>query len=259
MTAVKQPIFLCENVKIGTEDKSIVRGVDLTVYPGEIHALMGPNGSGKSTFASGLMGHPAMNLEGHIYLNGEALEDMPTHERAKRGLFLGFQYPVAIPGVTVASFLRAALAAVRGETPNVFEFRRQLEETFAQLGVPWAFADRYLNDGFSGGEKKRLEILQMALLKPKFIILDEIDSGLDVDALKVVSRGIHSAAEQGAGVLMVTHYQRLLDLVTPTRVHYFMEGRIAFEGGVETVKELEANGYDWLRDKLVTPEKGART
>lgn len=253
MSKTAEPIFTCKNVQIGTDNKSIVKGVDLTVYPGEIHALMGPNGSGKSTFASGLMGHPNMTLEGRVFLNGEPIEQMPTHERAKRGLFLGFQYPVAIPGVTVASFMRATLGAVRGETPDVFTFRKKLEDAFNNLGIPWSFADRYLNDGFSGGEKKRLEILQMTMMKPRFVILDEIDSGLDVDALKVVSKGINQAADDGAGVLMVTHYQRLLDLVTPTKVHYFMDGKIAFDGGVESVKELEANGYEWLKTKMGSP------
>jgi Fe-S cluster assembly ATP-binding protein len=150
----------------------------------------------------------------------------------------------------VASFLRASLNAIGREVSNVFEFRKEMEVAFNELGIPWSFADRYLNDGFSGGEKKRLEILQMMMMKPRFVILDEIDSGLDVDALKVVAAGINRIAAEGAGVLMVTHYQRLLDLVVPTRVHYFMEGKIAFQGGAETVKELEANGYDWLKQKV---------
>lgn len=250
MANANQPVFTCENIKIAAETKSIVKGVELTVHPFEIHALMGPNGSGKSTFASGLMGHPNLSVSGKITLNGESIEDMPPHERARRGLFLGFQYPVAVPGVTVASFLRASLNAIGRQVSNVFEFRKEMEKAFEELSIPWSFADRYLNDGFSGGEKKRLEILQMLMMKPRFVILDEIDSGLDVDALKVVAQGINRIAEQGAGVLMVTHYQRLLDLVVPTRVHYFMEGRIAFEGGAETVKELEANGYDWLKQKV---------
>jgi len=250
MANATQPIFNCDNVEIAAETKSIVKGVALTVRPFEIHALMGPNGSGKSTFANGLMGHPNLTVTGKIILNGESIEDMPPHERARRGLFLGFQYPVAVPGVTVASFLRASLNAIGRDISNVFEFRKELETVFGDLGIPWSFADRYLNDGFSGGEKKRLEILQMVMMKPKFVILDEIDSGLDVDALKVVAQGINTIAQQGAGVLMVTHYQRLLELVIPTRVHYFMDGKIAFEGGAETVKELEANGYDWLKQKV---------
>ena len=250
MTLANKPIFFCENIEIAADTKSIVKGVDLVVHPGEIHALMGPNGSGKSTFATGLMGHPGLNISGRISLDGESIEEMPPHERARRGLFLGFQYPVAIPGVTVASFLRASLNAIGQDTSRVFEFRKQLEDAFGRLGIPWSFADRYLNDGFSGGEKKRLEILQMVLMKPRFVILDEIDSGLDVDALKVVAKGINEIAQQGAGVLMVTHYQRLLDLVVPRKVHYFMEGKIAFEGGAETVKDLEAHGYDWLKQHV---------
>ncbi|MBN2717450.1 MAG: Fe-S cluster assembly ATPase SufC [Deltaproteobacteria bacterium] len=250
MTNATQPIFSCQGIEIAADAKSIVKGVDLTVHPGEIHALMGPNGSGKSTFATGLMGHPALTVSGRITLNGESVEEMPPHERARRGLFLGFQYPVAIPGVTVASFLRASLNALGKNTTNVFAFRKELEDVFERLGIPWGFADRYLNDGFSGGEKKRLEILQMVMMEPKFVILDEIDSGLDVDALKVVASGINEIAARGAGVLMVTHYQRLLDLVVPTRVHYFMEGKIAFEGEADSVRELEANGYDWLKQKV---------
>ncbi|MBN2524775.1 MAG: Fe-S cluster assembly ATPase SufC [Deltaproteobacteria bacterium] len=250
MASATTPIFSCDDIQIAAETKSIVKGVALSVYPGEIHALMGPNGSGKSTFATGLMGHPSLDVKGKITLNGESVEDMPPHERARRGLFLGFQYPVAIPGVTVASFLRASLNALGKQSNNVFEFRKQLEDTFAKLGIPWSFADRYLNDGFSGGEKKRLEILQMVLMEPRFVILDEIDSGLDVDALKVVAKGINEIAQKGAGVLMVTHYQRLLDLVVPAKVHYFMDGKIAFQGGADTVRELEANGYDWLKQKV---------
>ena len=252
MTKSTQPIFTCDNIEIAAETKSIVKGVALTVHAGEIHALMGPNGSGKSTFATGLMGHPALSVTGQITLNGESVENMPPHERAKRGLFLGFQYPVAIPGVTVASFLRASLNAIGKDTSNVFSFRKELEDVFSRLGISWSFADRYLNDGFSGGEKKRLEILQMVMMAPKFVILDEIDSGLDVDALKVVASGINDIAAKGAGVLMVTHYQRMVDLVVPTRVHYFLDGKIAFEGGADTVRELEANGYDWLKQKVMS-------
>lgn len=251
--SLNTPLFTCQNVTVGTEDKRIVNGVDLSVYPGEIHALMGPNGSGKSTFAAGLMGSPNLKLAGKVIVDGVVIDNIPPHERAKAGLFLGFQYPVAIPGVTVSAFLKAALGEIRGGPLSVMKFKKELHAVFDTLGVPWSFAERYLNDGFSGGEKKRLEIVQMLLLKPKFVVLDEIDSGLDVDALKTVAMGVNRAASQGTGILLVTHYQRLLDLVVPHKVHYFMDGKIVYHGGPETVHHLEAHGYDWIKQNVDHP------
>lgn len=242
-------IFSCEDVHVFVEDKEIVKGVDLTVRAGEKHAVMGPNGSGKSTLAAALMGHPAYRVEGRILLEGEPIHDLPADERARRGMFLGFQYPVAVPGVTVANFLRAAISARRGEEIPVREFRKMLTEAFEVLSIPREFMSRYLNDGFSGGEKKRLEILQMLLLAPRFALLDETDSGLDIDALKVVSQGINSAAEgTDMGLLLVTHYQRILEYVRPDVVQVFMDGRIVRTGGAELAHELEERGYDWLSE-----------
>lgn len=246
--AEETPVFSCRNVRVSIDGKEIVKGVDLDVWPGEKHALMGPNGSGKSTLAAALMGHPLSELTGQVFLAGEPIHDLPVHERARRGMFLGFQYPVAVPGVTVANFLRAALSARRGEDVPVRQFRKELFDAFEQLDVPREFAGRYLNEGFSGGEKKRLEILQMLLLKPRFALLDETDSGLDIDALKVVSEGINLAARGDVSVLLVTHYQRILNYVLPDRVHVFKGGRVVRSGGPELSQELEARGYDWVED-----------
>jgi len=250
----REPIFSTRDVRVFVDDKPIVKGVDLDVYPGEKHALMGPNGSGKSTLAAALMGHPAYRVEGEIRLDGEPIQDLEPHERARKGMFLGFQYPVAVPGVPVANFLRAAAAALRGEEQKVGPFRKELFAAFEELGVPREFAVRYLNDGFSGGEKKRMEILQMLLLRPRFALLDEIDSGLDIDALKVVSRGINLVSEGDVGVLLVTHYQRILDHVKPDVVHVFKDGRIDRTGGPELALQLEEQGYEGL----LTDGTGAR-
>ncbi len=239
-------VFACEDLHVFVEDKEIVRGVSLEVRAGEKHALMGPNGSGKSTLAAALMGHPSYRVEGRIFLAGEDVSHLGPDERARRGMFLGFQYPVAVPGVSVANFLRAALSARRGEDVPVREFRKLLTEAFQALDIPRSFMSRYLNDGFSGGEKKRLEILQMMLLEPVFALLDETDSGLDIDALKVVSEGINRVAGDRMGLLLVTHYQRILDYVRPDHVHVFMGGRIVRSGGPELAHELEERGYDWL-------------
>jgi len=239
-------VFSCKDVHVFVEDKEIVKGVTLEVRAGEKHALMGPNGSGKSTLAAALMGHPGYRLDGEARLNGEPVAELGPDERARRGMFLGFQYPVAVPGVSVANFLRAALSARRGEEVPVREFRRQLTEAFKALDIPRSFMGRYLNDGFSGGEKKRLEILQMMVLEPSFALLDETDSGLDIDALKVVSKGINQVCGDEVGVLLVTHYQRILNYVKPDRVHVFMDGRIVRSGGPELAYELEDRGYDWL-------------
>ncbi len=241
------------NLHVALEDGTeIVKGVDLAVDRGEKHAIMGPNGSGKSTLAYALMGHPAYEVtEGEILFDGEDLTELGADERAQRGLFLAFQYPHAIPGVTVTSFLRSAINANRkaaggGEDDPVPipEFRTNLLAAMEELKVPRELASRYLNDGFSGGEKKRVEILQMAMLKPKIAVLDETDSGLDIDALKIVANGVNSLVGPEMGALVITHYQRILDYVTPDFVHVFVDGRIVAEGGPELAHKLEANGYE---------------
>jgi Fe-S cluster assembly ATP-binding protein len=246
MSDSAQPVFSCKDVHVWIAEKEVVKGVDLEVPAGEIHAIMGPNGSGKSTLANALMGHPAYTLEGTVKLAGEDVAALSPDEKARRGMFLAFQYPVAVPGVTVASFLRAAVSAVRGADVPVREFRKELLARMEDLAMDPAFAGRYLNDGFSGGEKKRLEILQLLMLKPRFALLDETDSGLDIDALKIVSEGINAAASQDVGMVLVTHYQRLLNYVRPHVVHVFMDGRIVRTGGPELALELEERGYDWL-------------
>jgi Fe-S cluster assembly ATP-binding protein len=241
-----------ENLHVATEDGTeIVRGLDLAVSSNEVHAIMGPNGSGKSTLAYALMGHPAYEItDGDIKLDGESILELEADERAQRGLFLAFQYPHAVPGVTVASFLRSAVNAMRkaandGEDNPVKipEFRKQLDEAMKQLKVPKEMAGRYLNDGFSGGEKKRVEILQMAMLRPRIAVLDETDSGLDIDALRVVASGVQSLVGPETGALVITHYQRILNYVKPDFVHVFVDGRIVREGGPELAEQLEAEGY----------------
>jgi len=241
------------NLHVALEDGTeIVKGVDLVVASNEKHAVMGPNGSGKSTLAYALMGHPAYEItEGQILFDGEDLTKLGADERAQRGLFLAFQYPHAIPGVTVTSFLRSAINANRkaangGEDDPVPipEFRTELLAAMEELKVPRELASRYLNDGFSGGEKKRVEILQMAMLKPKIAVLDETDSGLDIDALKIVANGVNSLVGPDMGALVITHYQRILDYVTPDFVHVFVDGRIVAEGGPELAHKLEADGYE---------------
>lgn len=244
MTKHRKPVFACRGVHVYIGKKEVVRGVDLDIYLGERHALMGPNGSGKSTFASAIAGHPAYRLEGEVFIRGERVDQLEPDERARLGLFLGFQHPVSIPGVSVANFLRAAIKARRGSDVSLKEFRKELYGALDTLGISREFAGRSLNDGFSGGEKKRLEILQMTLLRPHFALLDEIDSGLDIDALKVVSKGVRAAISDEAGLLMVTHYQRILNYIEPTTVHIFVDGRIARTGGPEEAIELEAKGYE---------------
>jgi Fe-S cluster assembly ATP-binding protein len=242
-----------KNLHVALEDGTqIVKGVDLTVASGEVHAIMGPNGSGKSTLAYALMGHPAYEItEGEILLDGDDVSEMGADERAQRGLFLAFQYPHAIPGVTVTSFLRSAINAKRkavngGEDDPVPipEFRKELLAAMEELKVPRELASRYLNDGFSGGEKKRVEILQMAMLKPRIAVLDETDSGLDIDALKVVASGVNSLVGPQMGALVITHYQRILNYITPDHVHVFVDGRIVASGGAELAHQLEADGYE---------------
>jgi Fe-S cluster assembly ATP-binding protein len=242
-----------ENLHVSLEDGTeIVKGVDLEVDTNEVHAIMGPNGSGKSTLANAIMGHPAyLVTEGTILLDGEDITEMGVDERAQRGLFLAFQYPHAIPGVTVTSFLRSAINAVRkarnggkDDPIAIPEFRKELLALMDRLKVSRELASRYLNDGFSGGEKKRVEILQMAMLKPRMALLDETDSGLDIDALRVVAGGVKELVGPEMGALVITHYQRILDYITPDHVHVFVDGRIVKSGGADLAKELEADGYD---------------
>ena len=244
-----------KNLHVALEDGTeIVKGVDLEVDLNEKHAIMGPNGSGKSTLAYAIAGHPAYEItEGEILLDGENVVEMGADERAQKGLFLAFQYPHAIPGVTVTSFLRSAINAIRKAKAGkddpipVKEFRTEILAAMERLKVPRELASRYLNDGFSGGEKKRVEILQMALLKPKIAVLDETDSGLDIDALRIVARGVNEVVGPEMGALVITHYQRILNYVTPDHVHVFVDGRIVESGGPELAEKLEAQGYDaWL-------------
>jgi Fe-S cluster assembly ATP-binding protein len=241
-------ILWVNNLHVEVAGKEIVKGVSLEVRLGEKHAIMGPNGSGKSSLANALAGHPDYKvISGEAFLGDRNLLEMNATERSLAGLFLGFQYPLAIPGVTVANFLRAALKARNGD--NMKNFRKEFTEQMEILEIDKSFATRYVNEGFSGGEKKRMEILQMAMLKPRLAILDETDSGLDIDALKIVAEGINQAASESNGLLLVTHYQRLLNYIRPDMVHVMMDGRIVRSGGPELALELEDKGYDWL-----TPE-----
>jgi Fe-S cluster assembly ATP-binding protein len=248
--------LVIKNLHVNVEDNEILTGVDLTIKSGEVHAVMGPNGTGKSTLAYALMGHPKYKITaGTATLDGEDLLSMDANDRSILGLFLAFQYPVAVPGVSVANFLRTALNAHRkGRDPedkgiSIPEFRKLLKGKLALLKMDESFAGRYLNDGFSGGEKKRVEILQMATLEPKFSILDETDSGLDIDALKIVADGVNAISDKQQGVLIITHYQRILNYITPDYVHVMLNGKIAQSGGPELALQLEAEGYEKLREK----------
>jgi Fe-S cluster assembly ATP-binding protein len=243
------------NLHVRAGDKPILRGLDLTVGKGEIHALMGPNGSGKSTLANAIMGHPGLEVtDGQVLFKGEDVTAAAPDERARMGLFMAFQYPVSVPGVTVTKYLRTVLNAHReahGEQPiPLKDFRQTVEAAMKLTNVPKEFSSRYLNEGFSGGEKKRMEILQLALQRPELAILDETDSGLDIDALRVVANGVNSVAGPDMGVLIITHYQRILHMVQPSHVHVMFRGRIVKEGGPELVDELEAKGYGWITDSL---------
>jgi Fe-S cluster assembly ATP-binding protein len=243
------------NLHVRAEDKEILKGLDLEVEKGRIHALMGPNGSGKSTLANAIMGHPGLEVtEGTITFRGEDITEADPDERSRMGLFMAFQYPVAIPGVTVAKYLRTVVNAhreARGEDPiKLKDFRKQTEEAMQLTNIPKEFSSRYLNDGFSGGEKKRMEVLQLAMLQPQMSILDETDSGLDIDALQVVADGVNKYAGPGMGVLIITHYQRILHLIKPDAVHVLFEGRIVKQGGSELVEQLEAKGYGWIREEV---------
>jgi Fe-S cluster assembly ATP-binding protein len=250
-----------KNLHVALEDGTeIVKGVDLAVNPNEVHAVMGPNGSGKSTLAYALMGHPAYEItEGEILFDGENVLEMKADERAQRGLFLAFQYPHAVPGVTVTSFLRSAINAIRkarnqGQDDPIAipAFRKELLEQMDRLKVSRELASRYLNDGFSGGEKKRVEILQMAMLKPRIAILDETDSGLDIDALRIVAAGVKELVGPEMGALLITHYQRILNYIKPDFVHVFVDGRIVEEGGPELAHKLEAEGYEAFTPEVTT-------
>ncbi|GAA4601521.1 Fe-S cluster assembly ATPase SufC [Actinoallomurus liliacearum] len=233
------------DLHVSVEDKEILRGVDLTVKAGETHAIMGPNGSGKSTLAYAIAGHPKYTVtSGEVLLDGESVLDMPVDERARAGLFLAMQYPVEVPGVSVSNFLRTAVTAVRGEAPKLREFSKEMRSAMAELQIDPAFAQRNLNEGFSGGEKKRHEILQLEMLKPKVAVLDETDSGLDIDALKVVSEGVNRFRSGETGVLLITHYTRILRYVKPDFVHVFAAGRVVEQGGPELAELLETEGYE---------------
>ncbi len=252
--------LVIKNLHVAIEGKEIIKGLNLTIEQGKVHAIMGPNGTGKSTLAYTLMGHPNYEVtEGEVWFKGQNILELEPDERAHLGLFLAFQYPVAIPGVTVANFLRMAINARRkAENPedrgiSIPEFRRLLKEKMKLLQMNPSFAGRYLNDGFSGGEKKRAEILQMATLEPEIAILDETDSGLDIDALRVVSEGVNALRGPNLGVLVITHYQRILNYIKPDYVHVMMDGRIVESGGPELALHLEEHGYNWLREKNGTP------
>lgn len=241
-----------KDLHVSVDGKPILKGVNLDVKPGEIHAIMGPNGSGKSTMAYALAGHPRYEIEGgEVWMDDANLLEMGADERAQAGLFLAFQYPTAIPGISMANFLRASLNAVKGEENGdgkkgipIVQFRKLLNEKMDLLKMDKGFARRYLNEGFSGGEKKRAEILQMALLEPKYAILDETDSGLDIDALRVVSEGVNNLTGPDRGFIIITHYQRILNYIKPQYVHIMHDGHIAKSGGIEVAEQLEAEGYD---------------
>ena len=244
-----------EGLTVSVDGKQIVNGLDLAVPAGEVHAIMGPNGSGKSTLANTLMGHPHYEVTGgRILLKGEDITKLPPNERAQRGMFLAMQYPTSIPGVTMVNFLRAAMKAVQGKDVPVREFRERLREALDVLKMDESFARRYVNDGFSGGEKKRAEVLQMSLLRPVMAVMDETDSGLDIDALRTVAEGINTLRGPDRGILLITHYQRMLNYVTPDHVHVLYRGRIVRSGGRELASELEDKGYDWITNAIDAEE-----
>jgi Fe-S cluster assembly ATP-binding protein len=247
---VSTPLFQVEDLQVSVGDHQILKGLSITVNQGEVHAIMGPNGSGKSTLANALLGNEEYTLTGgQVFYKGTDITEWATDDRAKSGIFLAFQYPEEISGVSVINFLRQALSARKGIDLSILELRLSIREWMARLDMDPAFADRYLNEGFSGGEKKRNEILQMAILEPEFAILDETDSGLDIDALRIVAKGVQEVRRDRPemGVLLITHYQRLLDYLTPDVVHVLVDGRIVASGGPELAKRLETDGYDAFR------------
>ncbi len=248
--------LVIRNLHVNIENKEILKGLDLTVRQGEVHAIMGPNGTGKSTLAYALMGHPSYEVtEGEVLYNGQNILELEPDERSRLGIFLAFQYPVAIPGVTLANFLRTAINARRkvinpaDKGMPIPEFRKMMKERMERLKMDPSFAGRYLNDGFSGGEKKRAEILQMAMLQPEIAVLDETDSGLDIDALRIVSDGVNALRGPNLGVLVITHYQRILNYINPDFVHVMLGGRIVESGSADLALHLEEHGYDWVREK----------
>ena len=242
------PLLSIDDLHVTAADTPILNGLDLTIERGEIHALMGPNGSGKSTLANVLLGHPGYDVtQGVIRYRGEDIAEWTADERGRAGMFLGFQYPEEIPGVSVVNFLRAALSNRTGTDYTILELRLKVMEAMKDLGMDAGFADRYLNEGFSGGERKRNEILQMTILEPELAVLDETDSGLDIDALRTVADGVKRLASPERGILVITHYQRLLDYLTPDVVHVFVDGRIVATGGPELAAEIEGTGYDAFR------------
>ncbi len=252
------PLLEIVDLHVNVEDKEILKGVNLTINAGEIHAIMGRNGSGKSTLSYALMGHPRYKVtSGKMLYKGQEISEMSPDQRAKLGLALAFQYPVSIPGVSVSNFLRKTVNAVRGRDIPVKEFRLELKALMAKLGVKDEFLSRYVNDGFSGGEKKRLEILQLSMLNPSLAILDETDSGLDIDALKTVSEGVNALSKADTAILLITHYQRMLNYVQPQFVHVFQDGKIVASGGSELALELEDRGYEWVTSEMQpTPGTG---
>ncbi|HLF70892.1 MAG TPA: Fe-S cluster assembly ATPase SufC [Dehalococcoidia bacterium] len=257
--SAKGAVLEVDGLHVEVEGKEIVTGLSLSVPAGEVHAIMGPNGSGKSTLANALAGHPRYHVtKGHVYLQGEEITSLRPDERAQKGLFLAMQYPTAIPGVTMVNFLRAALKSVQGRDVPVREFRQRLTEALTVLKMDDSWARRYVNDGFSGGEKKRAEVLQMSLLQPKVAIMDETDSGLDIDALRTVSDGINALRNEEMGILLITHYQRLLNYITPDQVHVLYKGRIVRSGGKELALELEARGYDWITNDIDAEDAAER-
>lgn len=242
--------FEIKNFHVSIEDKAILKGVNLTVNSGEVHAIMGPNGTGKSTLASAVMGHPKYQItEGEVYLDEINILDLEVDERAKAGLFLAMQYPAEVPGVTNSDFMRQAIKATSNKDIGLFEFAMKYEKMIEELKMRPDLAHRYLNEGFSGGEKKRNEILQLKMMKPKFAILDEIDSGLDVDALKIVGENVSNLMNDSFGCILITHYQRILDYIKPDKVHIMIDGKIVLSGGKELIEKIDKNGYTWIKDE----------
>jgi len=256
-------ILKIEGLCAGIDDKEILKGVDLEIKTGEVHAIMGPNGTGKSTLSSIIMGQPKYQITGgDIKLNGESILPLQVDERARKGIFLAYQYPAEVPGVTNSDFIRTAMKATTGKDVPLFSFIRSFDKACTDLKMREDLAHRYLNEGFSGGEKKRNEILQMKMLKPKFAILDEIDSGLDVDALRIVGENVSNMVNDSFGCLLITHYQRLLDYIKPDYVHIMINGKIVKTGGTELIAKIDSNGYDWVKEELginINPQEDEKT